>query len=68
MVGQSQDGAAERATSPAYARDWFKIFDRDDLAQISVTEHFLPVPVMQTLIVLLTIPEDELERISNYDD
>jgi hypothetical protein len=63
-----QTGAADRHTTPAYARHWFKTFDRTDLEQISVTEHYLPVPIMDTLIVLLTIPEDELARISNFDD
>jgi hypothetical protein len=61
-------GIADRHTAPAYARHWFKTFDRTDLEQVSITEHYLPVPVMETMIVLLTIPEDELDRISNYDD
>jgi hypothetical protein len=63
-----QASHAERKTAPCYARHWFRTFERDDLAQLSVTEHYLPVPIMETLIVLLTIPEDELDRVSNYDD
>jgi hypothetical protein len=61
-------GEIERHTAPVYARHWFKTFDRTDLEGVSVTEHYMPVPVMDTLIVLLTIPEDELDRISNCDD
>jgi hypothetical protein len=61
-------GAAERTTATIYAQEWFKVYDRTDLGKLSVTEHFLPVPIMDTLIVLLTIPEDELARVSDFDD
>lgn len=61
-------GAAERTTATIYAKHWFKVYDRADLGMLSVTEHFVPVPIMDTLIVLLTIPEDELAHVSDFDD
>jgi hypothetical protein len=32
-----------------------------------VNEHYLPIPILKTLVVLLTIPEDELRLISDDD-
>lgn len=60
-------GIAQRHTAPVYARQWFKVYDRTELEQVSVTEHYLPIPILDTLVVMLTIPEDELRLISNYD-
>ncbi len=39
---------------------WLRTYDKDHLEGLPVTEHYLPVPVMDTLVVLLTVPEDEL--------
>lgn len=59
--GAFQSGAREILPSSGWGRDWFRIYD-DDLSQrLPVIESYLPAPVMNTLIVLLTIPEDELE-------
>jgi hypothetical protein len=58
-------GVADRHIAPVYARHWFKTYDNAELESVSVTEHYLPVPVMDTLIVLLTIPEDELARLDS---
>jgi Zn-dependent peptidase ImmA (M78 family) len=60
-------GSAERHVAPVYARQWFKTYDRTELEQISVNEHYLPIPVLETLVILLTIPEDELRLISDDD-
>ncbi len=38
---------------------WFDVY-RDDLEQVLLTEHHLPVPVMETLVILLTMSEDDL--------
>ena len=64
---QFQAGNTDWHTSPVYARQWCKVYDRSDLEQVSVTEHYLPIPILGTLVVLLTIPEDELRLISDYD-
>jgi hypothetical protein len=52
-----------RAAGTSFINEWFRTYDRERLDHRSVTEQYLPVPSMGTLIVLLTIPEDEL-----YDD
>lgn len=61
-------GVMERHKAPVYAHHWFETYESAELATISVTEHYLPVGSMSTLVVLLTIPEDELARITDYDD
>jgi Zn-dependent peptidase ImmA (M78 family) len=53
-------GATTKAKAEQYARCWFRTYDREDLEQLPVSEHYLPVRAMDTLIVLLTVPEDEL--------
>ena len=53
-------GIRDKSTTPVYAREWFRTYDRDSLERLPVTEHYLPAPVMDTLLVLLTVPEDEL--------
>jgi hypothetical protein len=60
-------GIADRHTAPVYARHWFKTYGRTRLEQVSVNEHYLPIPILETLVVLLTIPEDELRLISEDD-
>jgi hypothetical protein len=53
-------GDYDKSIAQAYARHWFRTYETDRLEDLPVTEHFLPVPVMDTLIVLLVVPEDEL--------
>lgn len=44
----------------SFARDWCQTYDNDRAARAPITEHYFAVPPTQTLLVLLTIPEDEL--------
>ncbi len=44
----------------AFARDWCQTFDNDRAACLPIYEHYFGVPPTQTLLILLTIPEDEL--------
>lgn len=53
-------GTARKAKGSAVGSQWFHTFDRDELEHVHVTEHYLPVPTMSTLLVLLAVPEDEL--------
>lgn len=53
-------GVAERRTADGLVVDWFQTYDRDHLNQIYVLEEYLPVPVMNTLLVFLSISEDDL--------
>ncbi len=51
----------EKTTASGWASDWFQIYDADR-QRLPVEEHFLPAPVMDTLIVLLYVPEEELDQ------
>ena len=44
----------------ASAGDWCQTFDNDRAACAPVHEYYFGVPSMQTLLVILTIPEEEL--------
>lgn len=63
-----QSGTATKDHASAFSRHWFRSFDRDDLAAVPVTEHYLPVPTMETLIVLLSVPEDEILQVDGDQD
>lgn len=61
-------GTGRKSSGSAVAREWFRTYDRDDLVGVHVTEHFLPVPSMETLVILLTVPEDALPEDDEDDD
>jgi hypothetical protein len=42
------------------ADQWFWIYGAAEKKNLKVTEHYLPVPIMNTFLVLLTISEEEL--------
>jgi Zn-dependent peptidase ImmA (M78 family) len=60
-------GDTEQTTGQACVREWFRTYSRENLELLPVTEHYIPAPVMDTLIVLLTIPEDELFHDADED-
>lgn len=55
-----QAGCAERAAGSAFTGQWFRTYERDELDGLHVDEHYLPVFSMGTLLVLLSVPEDEI--------
>ncbi len=57
---QFSTGVTDIAPGIGFVKDWFRTYDRDYLDHLSVREEYLPVHSMQTMVVLLTIPEDEL--------
>ncbi len=58
--GEYLGGAGKITERAGWARDWFRIYDTDLARRLPVTESYLPVRVMDTLIAVLSIPEDEL--------
>ncbi len=38
---------------------WFETYDRDHLDDVLVTEQYLPIPVMGTVLVLVTMDEPD---------
>ncbi len=53
-------GIAMKAEGQAFASEWCQTYDNDRAASAPVYEYYYGVPSMQTLLVLLTIPEEEL--------
>lgn len=58
-------GRTDGSSGAAFAREWFRSFDRDELDNLHVDEHYIPVRSMGTLIVLLSIPEDQFDEDEN---
>ncbi|MCC7336563.1 MAG: hypothetical protein IT422_15845 [Pirellulaceae bacterium] len=63
-----QSGSFERSESEGHVKDWFRTFDSDELDDVWVTEEFHPVPIMDTLLALLTIDEGDLDRFADEDE
>ncbi|MFO0938661.1 MAG: ImmA/IrrE family metallo-endopeptidase [Gemmataceae bacterium] len=56
-----QVGDNERQQEDGLLRHWFQTYGRDEeLHEVEVTQSFLPVPVMGTLAVLLTMTEEDV--------
>jgi Zn-dependent peptidase ImmA (M78 family) len=53
-------GSFRKGKAQSYASDWFQTFGSAERTDLPVFEHYLPIPVMNLLLVILTIPEDEL--------
>lgn len=54
------DGGHVGEEGSAVTGEWFRTFVQDGRSSLHVDERYLPVPVMDTLLVLLSVPEDEL--------
>jgi IrrE N-terminal-like domain len=63
-----QVGVANQSENEGRVREWFKVYDKEDLNRVHVTEEYIPVTSTGTLLVLLTMdesdvfPEDEEEH------
>jgi IrrE N-terminal-like domain len=58
-----------RASRDGMLRHWFQLFGREEeLHDVEVTEQFLPVRVMDTLVVLLTMDDGDLFRDEEEED
>jgi Zn-dependent peptidase ImmA (M78 family) len=55
-----QSGSAQKSKAQSYVRDWFQTFRSEDQNFLPVFEHYLPIPVTNSMLVVLTVPEDEL--------
>lgn len=47
-------------TDDGMVRDWFELYDRNDLYKVVLQEEYTPVPAMNTLLVLLTVNEEDV--------
>lgn len=53
-------GTFTQCESDGHIGEWFCTYDKEHLNRIYLSEEYLAVPVMETLLVLLTIAEDDL--------
>ncbi|MEZ6034559.1 MAG: hypothetical protein R3C17_15795 [Planctomycetaceae bacterium] len=65
---EMQSDSTDRCQSEGQVSDWFRTFGKDGLDEVWVTEAFHPIPVMDTLLALLTIDEDDLAGGDDEDD
>jgi hypothetical protein len=63
-----QSGTGATITSEGRASDWFTIYDNERLEDIYVTEEYVPVPVMNMMIVLLTMDEQDIYSDEDEED
>jgi Zn-dependent peptidase ImmA (M78 family) len=55
------NGDASKETHEGLASDWLSLFGRaGNVEELSVHEHYLPVRLMETLIVLITLDDNDL--------
>ena len=54
------DGALLDKKGQSFARDWCQTYENDRAADAPIYEYYYGVPSMRTLLVLLTVPEEEL--------
>ena len=53
-------GGVDRSDGEGQVSDWFRTFGKDELDEVWVGEEYHPVPVMDTLLTLLTVDENDL--------
>ncbi len=54
-------GNTQKSSEDGFLRDWFRTFAREEeLWDVEVTESFIQIPVMRTLVVLLTMSDSDL--------
>lgn len=51
---------ADQSENEGRVREWFNVYDNDDLERVPVTEEYIPVNSMGTLLVLLTMEEADV--------
>jgi len=54
-------GDTSKVTHEGLASDWLSLYGRAaDIENLSVCEHYLPVRLMDTLVVLITLDDNDL--------
>ena len=65
---QFQLGILGTKTGEGKASDWFTIYADDGRESLFVAEEYIPVPAMKTLLVLLSIDEQDFEEEEESDE
>ncbi len=65
-----ENGLGDLSEDEGRVRDWFNVYDKEDLKKIHVIEEYMPVNSMGTLLVLLTIDEADVfpDEEEEYED
>ena len=53
-------GSAAETEKETLLGSWFETYERGGLAEVVVTEQYIPIPVMKTVMVLITMDEDDV--------
>jgi len=61
-------GGVDRSDGEGQVSDWFRTFGKDELDEVWVTEEYHPVPVMGSLLAILTVDEADLASDDEHDD
>lgn len=62
------NGLIDRSECDGEVADWFQTYDREELDDVYLAEEYHPIPVMDTLLVLLTLDEADLDSDEDQDD
>ncbi|QDU57528.1 ImmA/IrrE family metallo-endopeptidase [Aeoliella mucimassa] len=57
---EHENGNLSNRTKDGVVGDWFRTYDATSLESTYVCEHYFSIPVMNSLLVLLTVDEDDL--------
>ena len=63
-----QVGVSSPSENEGQVLDWFNTYEKDDLGRVHVTEEYIPVLQMGTLIVLLTMDEGDVFYETDEDE
>ncbi len=62
-------GSNERVEKEGMLPDWFQFFNKEEeLAEVYIVEHFLPIRIMNTLVVLITAEDEDLFPVGDEDE
>lgn len=63
-----RSGAEDRNQNDGRVRDWFRAYEREHLETVYVREEYVPVQLLGTLLVLLTLDERDVLPDEDEDD
>ncbi len=63
------DGDNERVEREGMLLRWFQLFSKEEtLTDVYVAEHYLPIRIMNTLVVLITVEDEDLFPVDEDDE
>lgn len=63
------EGDNERVEKEGMLPDWFQLYSKqEEFADVYVAEHYFPIRIMNTLVVLITVEDEDLFPVDDDDD